>query len=115
MDTELLNEEERKNKIRKLISDLNTRANEMLWGDPLKLERMKRYKPSVLEKFWKEWDELDKRCGEYLRGEIDWEGDSLPMEFTSTGQEFPVLEVDRDVQNFARNLFCWMVLETASL
>ena len=113
---ELLNVEERKDKIRKLIANLNARANEMLWSDPLKVERMKRYKPTSLEEFWKRWDELDARCAEYLEGKIEWAGDSMQMEFMpESGVPYPVLKVDRDVENFARDLFCWMALEVQAL
>lgn len=112
----LLNVEERKEKIRKLVSNLNARANEMLWADPLKTERMKRYKPTVLEEFWKKWDELDVRCKEYIDGKIEWAGDSFQMELMPMSKTpFPVLTVDRDVENYARDLFCWMAVQVKDL
>ena len=53
---------------------------------------------------------------EDLAGKIEWEGDSLPMEFVEgTTVVFPRLEVDRDVQNFARDLYCWLALQVKDL
>lgn len=111
----MLTTDERKDKIRKLIGDLSARLNEMLWSDSLKFYRAIKYRPSFFVEFWKRWDDLDARCAEYLRGEIDWDGDCFQMDFTSTGHEFPVLRVERDVHCYALDLFSWAVLETKGL
>ena len=115
-DAELLNHEERLNKIRKLISDLDARFNELLWSHPAKISKLEHYKPSVIPQFWTQYHELDERCSDYLEGKIEWEGDSLQMEFVEgTTVVFPRLEVDRDVQNFARDLYCWLALQVKDL
>lgn len=115
-DVELLTMEERKNKIRKLIGDLSDRFSESFWKDPIKIDRIKRLKPSLLLEFNARWDELDKRCAEYLRGEIEWAGDSLQMELTPIVKApYPVLEIERDVENYGRDLFVWFSLQTENL
>ena len=112
----LLNVEERKEKIRVLVTNLNARANEILWSDPLKTERMKRYRPTVIEEFWRKWDELGVRCKEYLDGKIDWAGDSFQMELMPISKTLvPVLAVERDVENYGRDLFCWFALQVKDL
>lgn len=107
--------EERKEKIRRLNSNLTARFNEMVWNDPKKLARLKRLKPNVMEELWKRWDELEIRCAEYLDSKIEWSGDSIQMEFTSTGQPNPSLDIQRDVENYGRDLFCWMVLQVKDI
>lgn len=115
-DAELLTVDERKDKIRKFVGDLSDRFSEMFWNVPTKIEAIRRYKPDVLEEFNRRWDELDKRCAEYLKGEIDWDGEALQMEFTPEYKvPYPVLEVDRDVQNYGRDLFAWFVMQTKDL
>lgn len=114
-DAELLDVEERKEKIRKFITDLSGRFSELLWNDKPKTARLARLKPSVAKEFWERWDELNKRCREYLDGKIEWAGGSMQMEFTSTGQSYPRLVVDRDVENYGRDLFVWTVAQTKDL
>lgn len=108
-DNELLTQEERKEKIRKLTANLSARFNEMLWNDPAKVSKLEHYKPTVLTEFWLKHEELDKRCLDYLEGKIEWEGDSMQMDFTEKfSVPFPILEVERDVQNFERDLYVWL-------
>lgn len=115
-DIVLLNVEERKAKIAKYITDLSARFSEMLWDDRMKVEHLKRLKPSLLSEFDIRWDELDKRCAEYLRGDIEWAGDSIQMELTPIAKApFPILSVERDVENYGRDLFVWFTLQTENL
>lgn len=114
-DTELLNAEERKAKIKKFITDLSARFSELVWGSVAKTERLARLKPNVSDEFWKRWDELDKRCAGYLEGKIDWAGDSMQMEFTESNVPYPRLEVDRDVENYGRDLYVWLALQVKDL
>ncbi len=115
-DTELLTTEERQEKIRKFINELSARFSETFWNNTKKIAAIRKYKPDVLEEFNKRWDELDKRCKEYLDGKIDWEGDHFQMEFTPRAKvPYPVLEVDRDVVNYGRELFVWFGNQTKDL
>jgi hypothetical protein len=115
-DNELLGADERQRKIAKFVGDLSDRFSESFWKNPEKTERIKRIKPSLLEEFNDRWDELDKRCSEYLRGEIEWAGDSMQMEFTPLAKApYPVLVVERDVENYGRDLFVWFTLQAKDL
>lgn len=113
-DTQLLDTEQRKNKIRELTAQLSDRFNSVLKSTN-KMSALRRLKPDVLVKYNDSWDELDKRFSEYLAGEIEWEGDSFQMEMTAHGFPYPRLVVDRDVQNFARDFFAWFILQTQKL
>jgi hypothetical protein len=116
MDDELLTMEERKSKISKFIGDLSDRYNEMFWKDKDKIERIKRYRPLLLTEFGTRWEELDKRCKEFLDGQIEWDGEMLQMEFTPVAKvPYPVLEMDRDVVNYGRDMFVWFVTQTKDL
>lgn len=115
-DTQLLNMEERKDKVRKLIGNLSDRFSEMFWNKPEVINRIKQFRPILLEEFGQRWDELDRRCKDYIDGKIDWEGDVLQMEFMPlTGAEFPRLEIDRDVANYGRDLLVWFFSQTKYL
>jgi hypothetical protein len=108
----MLNAEERKDKIRTLTKNLADRFNEILWSHPAKMSKLQKYRPSIISDFWTKYDELDKRLADYLNGSIEWEDASFQMEFTKdSAVPFPVLDVQPDVANFSRDLYCWIVLQ----
>lgn len=85
----MLTIEERKEKIRKLMSDLSVHFNASLWADSLKFYQMIKYRPSFFVEFWKQFDALDHALYQFSIGASDWPDD------------------------LARDLFCYVVLETS--
>lgn len=116
LETELLSIDERKKKVRQWVYHLDRSFNELLWDHPSKLDKLNRLKPNVIEEFWKRYDEFDQRCIEYIDGKIEWDGDVIQMEIMPlTKVHFPVLETDRDVESFSREIFTWLVLQVKDL
>ena len=111
----MLNQEERLGKIRKLTSDLDARFNELLWNHPARISKLEHYKPSVIPDFWTRYAELDNRLSDYLEGKIEWEEDAIQMDFTKSGVAFPVVDIQPDVQNYARELYCFLALAVKDL
>jgi hypothetical protein len=112
----LLNTEERRDKVRKLMADLDARFNELVWNHPAKLSKLQHYRPSVIPDFWKQYDELDERCLNYLEGKIEWEERALQLDFTEQFKiPFPTLHHECDVQTFARELYIWLALHVKDL
>lgn len=115
-DTQLLDTTERKEKIRDHVKHLSDRFNEGLWGSKEKKERMERMKPNFIAEFYERWDELDKRYKEYLDGKIEWDGESTQMVLMpQCNVAYPSIEIDRDVLNYGRDLFCWFELQIKDL
>lgn len=115
-DTALHDTKERLTKIRTFIANLDARFNELLWNNPTRVAKLERFKPTLIAEFWTRYAELDVRCSDYLEGKIDWARDSLQMQFTPLANApYPVLEIDRDVENYGRDLFCWLVLQLKDL
>jgi hypothetical protein len=115
MDTQLLGKEERKDKIRKFVADLSKKFNEHLFDNQEKLILLKKLKPTVEEEFWQRMDKLDALCLDYLKGDIPWDGDEIGMDVLPTGVLYPTLEIQMTPQNYGRDLFCWLVLQTKDL
>lgn len=112
----MLNTEQRLEKIRALTKNLTDRFNELLWNNPAKVSKLEHYKPSVIPEFWTRYAELDTRLSDYLEGKIEWEEEAIQMDFTAEGKfPLPVVDVSRDVQNYARELFCWIALQVKDL
>lgn len=115
-DTQLLDTNLRKELIREHVENMSQRFNEGLWGSKEKTERMKRMKPNFIAEFYERWDELDRRYKDYLDGKIDWDGATIQMEFMPLSKApYPVLEIDRDILNYGRDLFCWFELQIKDL
>ena len=111
----MLNTEERLTKIRTLTKNLDDRFNELLWNHPAKVSKLEHYKPSIIPEFWTRYLELDNRLSDYLEGKIEWEEDSIQMDFTSQGIPSPTIDIPRDVQNYTREMFCWIALQVKDL
>lgn len=113
---ELLDLDKRKEKIRELTTDLSERFAQLAFNDIQKIEKLNRLRPAMMDEFWKRWEEFNDRCLQYLKGEIEWSGDSLQMEMMPlSGVLVPKLVVDRDVENYGGDLFVWFALQVKDL
>lgn len=115
-DTGILTADERKEKIRINVAHLSSRFNEVLWHSKEKLIRIEGLKPNFMPEFYERWNELDKRYREYIDGKIDWDGTTTQMEFMPLSKApYQRIEIDRDVENYARDLYCWFALQVKDL
>lgn len=113
---ELLDTDHRKEKVRNYIGHLSYMFNEIFWRDKGKVARVDKYKPTFMPAFYAKWDELDRRCLEYIEGKIEWDGETWQMEMMPLSKvPYPRLEIERDVLNYGRDLFCWFTANVKDL